>query len=285
MFTRFKVELCLARTMLGTNPMDPNILDKHIIDKARQLIAKESRLDREINKYQDAVGITDKRKEAEAERLIKRLEHRLGKPLEKGELEALAEGKLDLFRETFAELADKGTTVFFWDDKANLPCIGDHMIYGFMKAAIEAIGKCCEKRAQGKPFQSISWTQALVNQHVRCEEEFITFDRDIIRDSDGEPEYCQRSLRAKTAQGDRIALAKSEQIPSGAKLNFTLKVMTGSPLLAPVDLAMKDHATGASWKLQEKNGLIAIFNYGELSGLGQWRNSGRGQFKHEMEAA
>ena len=156
-----------------------------------------------------------------------------------------------------------GTTVFFWDDKKNLPCIGDHMIYGYLKAAAEAIGRVSD-RQRSTVFGSISYTQSLINQHVRCEDQFITFDKDIKTNKDGHPRFLQRSLRAMTAQGPRISLAKSEIVPAGASLVFNLKVMKES-------------------QLDDLNVLKKLFSYGVMSGLGQWRNAGYGMFNSTVE--
>ena len=111
-------------------------------------------------------------------------------------------------------------------------CIGDYMIYGFLKAASNAICR------------------------------IIKFDKPVLA-QDGDTLYLQRSLRAKTAQGPRITLTKSEQIPEGAKLKFTLLVMDNSPLSLPI--------------------LREMLDYGQFSGLGQWRNAGYGMFTYEIK--
>ena len=71
---------------------------------------------------------------------------------------------------------------------------------------------------------------------------------------------CQRPLRAQTAQGERNSLASSEEIAAGAKLEFSILVMSDD--LVP---AVKE------W-----------LSYGKLRGLGQWRNSGKGRFLCEI---
>lgn len=71
---------------------------------------------------------------------------------------------------------------------------------------------------------------------------------------------CQRSLRANTPQGERVGLANSEEIAAGAKMEFSILVMSDD--LVP---AVKE------W-----------LSYGKLRGLGQWRNSGKGRFLCEI---
>jgi len=137
------------------------------------------------------------------------------------------------------------------------------MIYGFMKAATEAICRTVKKAKKGTVLESCSYTQSLINQHVRCTKQFIPFDTDVIRNKEtGDSAFKQRSLRAMTAQGPRVTLAKSEVVPAGSKLKFTLQVMEGSKITEEV--------------------LTKLFDYGQLTGLGQWRNAGYGLFSYEM---
>ena len=76
---------------------------------------------------------------------------------------------------------------------------------------------------------------------------------------DGEISTCQRPLRAQTAQGERVALAMSEEVPAGATMDITIKVLDKALLPA----------------------IREWLDYGELRGLGQWRNSGKGRFTWE----
>jgi hypothetical protein len=74
---------------------------------------------------------------------------------------------------------------------------------------------------------------------------------------------CQRPLRAQTAQGERIALANSETCPEGTTIEFEIMMMD-----------------------EGHEGLVKEWlNYGELKGIGQWRNSGKGRFTYEIQEA
>jgi hypothetical protein len=84
-------------------------------------------------------------------------------------------------------------------------------------------------------------------------------ERKIPIHFDGEMSTCQRPLRGQTAQGERIALANSESIPAGSWIEFTVKCLCDS-----------HEAVVKEW-----------LDYGELRGIGQWRNSGKGRFKWE----
>ena len=70
---------------------------------------------------------------------------------------------------------------------------------------------------------------------------------------------CQRPLRAQTPQGERVSLAMSEEIPAGASIEFEIVCLH------------EDHEKAVrEW-----------LDYGKYSGIGQWRNSGRGRFTWE----
>jgi hypothetical protein len=109
----------------------------------------------------------------------------------------------------------------------------------------------------------VAYTVSVINQHVKVVERFIPFSNDVMQDADGNTDFLQRPLRATTAQGPRVTLAKSEQVDEGTELVFTLKVLANSPL-------REEH-------------LHELFSYGELSGLGQWRNVGWGEFDYDLE--
>lgn len=258
----YKVKITLLRPMLGTNPSDPDILGTHILERQRKLIAEKSPINKELNKYYQQIQISPERGEADVVKLIDKLEEIVGTKLTPGQREMAALGQLDELRETFKELDNKGTTVFFWDKEKNLPCIGDHMIPGFLKAATEAICKT-RPRKNGTILGSISYTCSIINQHLSVKERFITFDQDIVRDKDGFAQGLQRPLRAMTAQGPRVTLASSEMVEAGAKLEFTLQVLKNSDLTEEV--------------------LHTLFQYGQSHGLGQWRNAGWGKFVYELE--
>lgn len=260
-FDYYKVKLTFIRSVLATNPSDPNILDTHIIQRQRKLILEHGTLKKEINKYLDQIQISVERGDEEIDNLISRLEDITGYVLSDDERKLAIAGKLESLKETFKELDIKGTTVFFWDKEKNLPAIGDHMILGFLKAAAEAIGRAV-KQKNGVMIASKVFTQSCINQYVRCEERFLAFDKDIKREEDNTSHFFTRSLRVMTPKGPRVSLAKSEMVEEGASIDFVLKVMNGSPVL-------QEH-------------LETLFAYGELSGIGQWRNSGWGQFSYQL---
>lgn len=72
----------------------------------------------------------------------------------------------------------------------------------------------------------------------------------------GEIGECQRPLRAQTPMGERISLAISEEILAGATMTFSVNCYIDDQ----IDLVRE-------W-----------LDYGVFSGIGQWRNSGKGRF-------
>jgi len=250
----FEIELKLLRSQLATNPSNPHIMDTHVINTQRDLIFERSKIEKQINKYLGSPQISKERSEKELDALFEGLEILVGTKITVEERKDIISGKLEKLKETLVEKELQGTTIFF--RKNGKACIGDHMIYGFLKASAEAISRCTPAK-RGTIFGSASYTTSCIHNYVRCKEEFIFFDKKPDAD------FLQRSLRAITAQGPRISIAKSEIMPAGAKLKFNLTLWKGAPL-----------------KVEH---LKKMFEYGQyMSGLGQWRNSGHGMFTVEM---
>ena len=64
----------------------------------------------------------------------------------------------------------------------------------------------------------------------------------------------------QTAQGERVSLANSEQIPAGSTCEFEITCMDDA----------------------HEKAVMEWLDYGKLRGLGQWRNSGKGRFTYEI---
>ena len=82
--------------------------------------------------------------------------------------------------------------------------------------------------------------------------------RMIPIDINGTIGECQRPLRAQTAQGERVSLANSEEIPAGSTCEFDVTLLDDS-----------HEKVVREW-----------LDYGILRGIGQWRNSGKGRFTY-----
>ena len=128
------------------------------------------------------------------------------------------------------------------------PFLWDYQIKGFLKDA-------CSMLNRANPKKKLPAFKKVIDGLV------FPQPRKIFLDLHGkDTTYTQRPLRAQTAQGERIALARSETAPPGTTITFKVVLLDD--------------------KLEKR--LIAWLNYGELRGIGQWRNSGCGRFTYEI---
>jgi len=152
------------------------------------------------------------------------------------------------------EVAERGMTVFPRDPDGN-PILFDYQIKGFFKDACGMLSRLTEKDESGKKKTKnesgkISAYKKVIDGLIFVEPRMIPIQ------INGEVGICQRPLRASTAQGDRVALAMSEEIPAGSSVEFTVR-------------CLDDNNAKAVREWME---------YGVLRGIGQWRNSGKGRF-------
>lgn len=141
-------------------------------------------------------------------------------------------------------VVEKGMTVFPRMEDGT-PFLYDYQIKGFFKDTCGGLRKV-PKTESSKIKAYKKEIDKLIFPEPRC----------IPIKFTGEIQECQRPLRAQTAQGERVSLAISEQIPAGATVEFTITCL--SP----------DHVKAVrEW-----------LDYGRFSGIGQWRNSGKGRF-------
>ncbi len=139
----------------------------------------------------------------------------------------------------------KGMTVFARDEDGDL-CIWDYQIKGFFKDAAQMM-----KKVPGSASSQIKAYKKEIDGAI------FVYPRKIkLIFPEGTEGVCQRPLRAQTAQGERVALASSETVPAGTTMEIVIKFLNKA-----------DREAACEW-----------LNYGELRGLGQWRNSGKGRF-------
>ncbi len=148
------------------------------------------------------------------------------------------------------EATEKGTTGFHRLE-GGTPMLYDYVIKGYFKDACSML-----RRASDSKSAKITAHKKLIDGLV-----FVK-PRRIPIAAAGEVGILERPLRAQTAQGERVALSRSEMVPAGSSITFDLWILDG--IKEPV--------------------LREWFEYGELRGLGQWRNGGYGSFTYEMTA-
>jgi len=74
---------------------------------------------------------------------------------------------------------------------------------------------------------------------------------------DPELPHLERSLRARTRQGPRITIVRSDYVPAGTRLHFRLHLLTNAHF---------------SWDV------VRTLFTGQWRGMGQWRNGGWGRY-------
>lgn len=148
----------------------------------------------------------------------------------------------------FDEVVEKGMTVFP-RDKDGCPIVWDYQIKGMFKDACGML-----RKIKGTKSSEIKAFKKEIDGLI------FPFPRKIRIELSGPMGNLQRPLRASTAQGERVALANSETVPAGSTLTFSVKCLVDSQ----IDLVKE-------W-----------LDYGELRGLGQWRNAGYGRFTYKV---
>lgn len=153
----------------------------------------------------------------------------------------------------------KGTTVFNRNEQGE-PFVYDYHIKGMFKDACQMLSRLTGKDPEtGKKLKAVNESSKMTAYKKTIDGLIFPAPREIVFHDYGEIKLCQRPLRAQTAQGERVALAISEEIPAGAWIEFTVKCLDESHIPAVRE-----------W-----------LDYGALRGFGQWRNSGHGRFTWE----
>lgn len=153
-------------------------------------------------------------------------------------------------------VADKGMTVFPRDPNGN-PILYDYQIKGFFKDSCGMLGRIGGKTESGKK-RAVNESGKLTAYKKVIDGLIFVSPRQIPLTLNGQIADCQRPLRAQTAQGERVSLADSEEIPAGSTCEFEISCL--------------DDAHEAA--------VLEWLDYGKLRGLGQWRNSGKGRFTY-----
>lgn len=155
-------------------------------------------------------------------------------------------------------VADKGMTVFPRND-AGEPVLYDYQIKGFFKDSCGMLSRIGGKTETGKK-KAVNESGKITAYKKVIDGLIFVSPRMIPIHASGEMTECQRPLRAQTAQGERVSLANSEQIPADSTCEFEVLCMDDS----------------------HEKAVLEWLDYGVLRGIGQWRNSGKGRFNYEV---
>lgn len=150
---------------------------------------------------------------------------------------------------TVESVEEKGWTGFHLVD--GQPILYDYVVKGFFKGACGALRRVIDTRSK-----KITAYKKVIDGLV-----FVTPRRiPLILPEGAEMGTLERPLRAETAKGPRVALARSDTCPPGTTMEFTVTV-----------LGVVSRALLEEW-----------LSYGRLLGFGQWRSGGYGRFSYEM---
>ena len=162
------------------------------------------------------------------------------------------------------EELQKAMTVFSRDDAGN-PMLWDYQLKGFFKDAcgsLSRVGKVKKEKGKVKDAPEAANASAGTTAYKKIVDGLIFVKPRKITlhlPPGGKIGICERPLRAQTAQGERIALARSETVPAGTWFEFAVTLLDD----------------------RHEELLEEWMQYGALRGLGQWRNSGKGSFTFE----
>jgi hypothetical protein len=155
-------------------------------------------------------------------------------------------------------VADKGMTVFPRNENGE-PVLYDYQIKGFFKDSCGMLARVGGKTETGKK-RAVNESGKLSAYKKVIDGLIFPQPRMIPIKVNGKISDCQRPLRAQTAQGERVSLANSEEIPAGSTCEFEILLMDESL----------------------ENAVLEWLDYGVLRGIGQWRNSGKGRFTFDI---
>ena len=157
---------------------------------------------------------------------------------------------------------EKGTTLFAMTDDGE-PALYDYQIKGFFKGSCSFLQRATGKDPEtGKKKKAANESSKIKAYKKEIDGTIFVMPRMIplILPEGEDITICQRPLRAQTAQGERVALASSEEAPAGTQIEFEILMLNED--LEPAVL---------EW-----------LEYGQLNGIGQWHNSGKGRFTTQI---
>lgn len=142
---------------------------------------------------------------------------------------------------TVDKIEQKGWTGFHRDENGLF--FYDYMIRGFLKNAGNILKDSLK----------------LKNVKSKIDNCVFVFPRRIYFNQQKPDGFLERPLRAMTMQGPRVTLARSDYIKEGKEIEFELQIVDNKEINTEI--------------------IREIFEYGKLSGLGQFRNGSYGRFE------
>lgn len=161
--------------------------------------------------------------------------------------------------ESVQETEERGWTGFHCDENGN-PFLMNYMIKGFFKDSCSMLSRISGKKEKGKDRVPKNHSSKITAFKKVIDGLVFISPRQIPISVKGEIGILERPLRAPTPQGERVCLVRSDKVPAGSKITFTVKVL--------------GEVT--------KETLVEWLDYGALRGLAQWRNGGYGTFEYQL---
>lgn len=149
---------------------------------------------------------------------------------------------------------ERGTTIFP-KAKDGTPFLWPYQVKGFFKEAC----KFC-REMDGKVSRDVPAYKSKIDGLMDVGPDNI---RLVVPEGEG-IRINQRPLRAQTAQGERVALAASEQLPAGTTCEFYVELLASR--------------FGARKPVKALDAMLEWLWYGSRHGIGQWRNAKYGTF-------
>ena len=152
---------------------------------------------------------------------------------------------------------EAGTTIFHRDPESGELMLFDYQVKGFLKEAADIARQSEEEPAEGEDGKKgrKRWGSA----KTKFDNFVFVFPRIIKLGKKAPDGVCERPLRAMTAQGPRVSVARSEFVSAGTSFTCEVRLLPGAPITEKM--------------------VKQCLDYGQYKGLGQWRNSGKGRFE------
>jgi len=152
------------------------------------------------------------------------------------------------------EVEEKGMTVFPKLPDGT-PFFWDYQIKGFFKDSCGMLARAGKNGYEGgKDCAALKAYKKAIDGCL-----FVKPRRIPINMNGCKMDTCSRPLRAMTMKGERVSISKSETVPEGSTIECEI-ILTDPKMEGMV---------------------LECLDYGQLRGLGQWRNSGKGVFEWE----
>lgn len=136
------------------------------------------------------------------------------------------------------------------------PFVYDYQIKGMFKDSCKMLAKAGKAGYPGgKACAAIKAYKQAIDGLIFVEPRCIPYNLHGLK-----MDYCERILRANTPMGERTSIAKSESVPEGSTIEFSVVCLDPE-----LEKMVKE-----------------CLDYGTMRGLGQWRNSGKGRFVWDL---